>query len=48
MMRLSKLQILASKFEDLQMHEDETIANLNTKLCDITNEAYAFNDKYIF
>ncbi|KAI3453567.1 hypothetical protein Pfo_010230 [Paulownia fortunei] len=44
--RMSKLQILASRFEDLRMEESETIAIVNAKLCDIANEAQALGEKY--
>ena len=32
--KISKLQILASKFEALRMMEKETISDFNFKLCD--------------
>ena len=35
--KISKLQMLASRFEDLKMLEDETISDFNSKLCDINN-----------
>ena len=38
--------MLASKFEDLRMMDDETIRNFNSKLCDITNKAFVFGEKY--
>ncbi|XP_012852712.1 PREDICTED: uncharacterized protein LOC105972316 [Erythranthe guttata] len=44
--RLSKLQMLATRFEDLRMKEDETIADFNSKLCDIANEAHGFGETY--
>ncbi|KAI3467874.1 hypothetical protein Pfo_024537 [Paulownia fortunei] len=44
--RMSKLQILASRLEDLRMEERETIATFNTKLCDRANEAQALGKKY--
>ena len=37
--RLSKLQILITRFENLRMLEYETISDFNSKLCDIANEA---------
>ena len=45
-MRISKLQMLASKFEDLRMGEDETIAEFNGKLQDIENQAYPLGKEY--
>ncbi|KAI3457270.1 hypothetical protein Pfo_013933 [Paulownia fortunei] len=44
--RMSKLQILASRFENLRMEKSETIATFNAKLCDIANEAQALGEKY--
>ena len=38
--------MLASRFEDLRMLEDETISDFNSKLCDIANEAFTFGEKY--
>ncbi|XP_024028691.1 uncharacterized protein LOC112093781 [Morus notabilis] len=43
--RLSKLQILTTRFENLRMLEDETIFDFNSKLCDIANEAFALGEK---
>ena len=44
--RLSKLQILTSRFENLGMKEDESISQFNSRLCDIANEAFALGEKY--
>ena len=38
--------MLASRFEDLRMLEDETISDFNLKLCDIANEAFTLGEKY--
>ena len=38
--------MLASRFEDLKMMENETVSDFNSKLCDITNEAFALREKY--
>ena len=35
---------LASKFEDLKMLEDESINDFNSKLCEITNEAFTLGE----
>ncbi|KAI3443670.1 hypothetical protein Pfo_000335 [Paulownia fortunei] len=43
--RLSELQMLASRFEDLRMEDNETIANFNAKLCNIANECHALGEK---
>ncbi|KAI3453478.1 hypothetical protein Pfo_010141 [Paulownia fortunei] len=45
--RMSKLQILATRFENLRMEENETIVKFNVKLCDIANEVHALGEKYI-
>ena len=39
--------MLASRFKDLRMMEDETINDFNSKLCDIANEAFAFGEKIL-
>ncbi|XP_012841210.1 PREDICTED: uncharacterized protein LOC105961528 [Erythranthe guttata] len=44
--RLSKLQMLATRFEDLRMKEDGTVADFNSKLCDIANEAHGLGETY--
>ncbi|KAI3445011.1 hypothetical protein Pfo_001676 [Paulownia fortunei] len=44
---MSKLLILATRFENLIMEENETIAEFNAKLYDIANEVYALGEKYI-
>ena len=44
--KISKLQMLASKFEDLRMLEDESINEFNSKLCEIANEAFTLGEKY--
>ena len=44
--KISKLQMLAIRFEDLRMMENETISDFNSKLCDIANEAFALGEKY--
>ena len=44
--KISKLQMLASRFEDLRMMENETISDFNSKLCDIANEAFVLGEKY--
>ena len=38
--------MLASRFEDLKMEDNETIADFNAKLCDIANECHAVGEKY--
>jgi len=42
----SKLQMLTTRFEHLRMEEDESIAEFNSKLCDIANEAFALGERY--
>ncbi|MCH81188.1 gag-pol polyprotein [Trifolium medium] len=43
--RMSKLQLLTTKFENLKMEEDETISEFNTRLRDITNSSFALGEK---
>ena len=38
--------MLASRFEDLKMMENETINDFNSKLYDIANETYFLREKY--
>ena len=38
-------QILTTRFENLRMQESETISEFNSRLCDITNEAFALGEK---
>ncbi|GMN59829.1 hypothetical protein TIFTF001_028927 [Ficus carica] len=45
-MKMPKLQLLATRFEDLRMMEFETIVEYNAKICDIANEAFALGEKY--
>ena len=45
-MKMSKLQLLATRFDNLRMLESETIAEFNAKVCDIANEAFALGEKY--
>ena len=44
--KISKLKMLASKFEDLKMLKDESINDFNSKLCEIVNEAFTLGEKY--
>ena len=44
--KLSKIQILTSHFENLRMKEEESISDFNSKLCDIANEAFTLGEKY--
>ena len=37
--------MLASRFENLRMMENETIKDFNSKLCDKANETFAFGEK---
>ncbi|KAK2436489.1 hypothetical protein QL285_021481 [Trifolium repens] len=43
--RMSKLQLLTTKFENLRMDEDETISEFNTRLRDIANSSFALGEK---
>ena len=42
LIKISKLQMLASRFKDLRMMEHETISDFNSKLCDIATMLKAF------
>ena len=44
--RLSKLQILTSRFKNLRMKEEESISEFNSRLCDTANKAFALGEKY--
>ena len=44
--RLFKLQILTSHFENLRMKEEESISDLHARLCDIANEAFSLGEKH--
>ena len=39
--------MLTSRFEDLKMIEHETISDFYSKLCDIANESFALEEKYL-
>ena len=39
--------MLVYKLEDLRMMKHETINDFNSKLCDITNETFAIEKKYL-
>ena len=39
--------MLASKFEDLRMLEDESINYFNSKLCEIANKSFTLGEKYL-
>ncbi|KAK2356863.1 gag-protease polyprotein [Trifolium repens] len=43
--RMTKLQLLTTKFENLRMDEDETISEFNTRLRDIVNSSFALGEK---
>ncbi|KAA0047401.1 Receptor-like protein 12 [Cucumis melo var. makuwa] len=43
--KISRLQILTSRFEALQMGEDETVVEFNVRVLDIANESDALEEK---
>ena len=43
----NKLLSLTTRFENLRMHDDESLSEFYTKLCDITNESLALNAKIL-
>lgn len=38
--------MLGLRSENLRMHEDESISDFNSKLCDIANETFSLGEKY--
>ncbi|CAM8876558.1 unnamed protein product [Rhodiola kirilowii] len=42
--KLSRIERVTSKFENLRMQEDETITDFNTRVLDISNEAFALGE----
>ena len=42
---MSKLQILTTRFENLNMEEEENITDFNALLCDIANEVFALGER---
>ncbi|CAM8978326.1 unnamed protein product [Rhodiola kirilowii] len=42
--KISRIEMVTSKFENLRMQEDETIADFNTRILDISNEAFALGE----
>ncbi|KAK2363063.1 gag-protease polyprotein [Trifolium repens] len=43
--RMSKLQLLTIKFENLRMEDEETISEFNTRVRDIGNSSFALGEK---
>ncbi|GAA0149770.1 hypothetical protein LIER_08868 [Lithospermum erythrorhizon] len=44
-MRISRLQQLTTKWENLKMQEDETITTYNSKIKDLANESFSLGEK---
>ncbi|CAM8999769.1 unnamed protein product [Rhodiola kirilowii] len=42
--KISRMEMVTSKFKNLRMQEDETIADFNTRVLDIANEAFALGE----
>ncbi|CAM8880830.1 unnamed protein product [Rhodiola kirilowii] len=42
--KISRMETVTSKFENLRMQEDETITEFNTRVLDIANEAFALGE----
>ncbi|CAM8918375.1 unnamed protein product [Rhodiola kirilowii] len=42
--KVYRMETVTSKFENLRMQEDETIADFNTRVLDISNEAFALGE----
>lgn len=45
---ISKLHMLTTRFEKLEVEEDETIAMFNAKLIDIANQAFQLGKRYSY
>lgn len=45
-MKQTKLDMLASKFENLRINEEEIVARFSAKLCDILNEYFSLGKQY--
>ena len=41
----NKLLSLTTHFENLRVHEDESLSDFHTKLCDIANESFSLSEK---
>ena len=44
--RLSKLQILTTRFENIRMNEEQSVIEFNARLCDIANEAFTLGKRF--
>ncbi|CAM8993452.1 unnamed protein product [Rhodiola kirilowii] len=42
--KISRIEMVTSKFKNLKMQEDETIADFNTRVLDISNESFALGE----
>ncbi|CAM8940637.1 unnamed protein product [Rhodiola kirilowii] len=42
--KISRMEMVTSKFENLKIQEDETISDFNTRVLDIANEAFALGE----
>ncbi|CAM8966753.1 unnamed protein product [Rhodiola kirilowii] len=42
--KISRMEMVTSKFKNLRMQEDETIADFNTRVLDISNESFALGE----
>ncbi|CAM8890185.1 unnamed protein product [Rhodiola kirilowii] len=42
--KVSRMETVTSKFKNLRMQEDETIADFNTRILDISNEAFTLGE----
>lgn len=43
--KMSRLKLLTSKFENLKMHDDKSIVDFNVQLLDIANESFSLGEK---
>ncbi|CAM8972103.1 unnamed protein product [Rhodiola kirilowii] len=42
--KISRMEMVTSKFKNLRMQEDETITDFNTRVLDISNESFALGE----
>ncbi|CAM8936701.1 unnamed protein product [Rhodiola kirilowii] len=42
--KISRMEMVTSKFKNLRMQEDETITDFNTRILDISNESFALGE----
>ena len=46
-MKKNKLLSFTTRFENLRIHEDESLSDFYTNLCDIANESFVLGEKIL-